>query len=1103
VTGRGGGRGGAGRVVGKRSETSSADRPPREAGRVSRATIPRAARSGPLPLSFAQERIWFLEQLEPGLALHNTYWAARLDGRLDMRSLQLALSAIVARHEPLRTVVEVEGGAPRQRILAPCQVALPVVDLRHVAPETREREALSLIGEELARPFDLNRDLMVRGRVVRIADDAALLLLVIHHIASDGASWEIFSHELETFYNAAVRGEAVRLPELSIQYADFAVWQRERIANGGGERDLAFWRAQLATLPGTLDLPADRPRAPRADHGGGRVDFTFPRALSAALADLERREGVTRFMTFVAALLAVLHRHTGEDAVALGSPISGRVRSELEPLIGLFLNTLVLGADLGGDPTFRALLRAVRATCVAAYDHQDAPFEQLVADLQPERVGNRNPLFEVMLAYLNEPPRTPTLAGLEVELLVPPTATTRFDLRFEIVGGAKAMTGSITYRTSMFDRWRIERIAEHLEMLLAGIAENPDRPLSQLPLLTSHERETLTRLGVGPRLPAPPLCLHRVFEGQAQRTPDEPAVVSDRGSATYRALDERANQFAHALRRVGVTPGSRVGVCLERSIDAVAAVLAVLKAGAAYVPVEPSHPRERLGFVLADADVAAIVTHARWLEGLAGLRPVVLCLDRDDVSAESRSRLDTVASPSDAAYVIYTSGSTGTPKGVVVEHHSVVNYVASLMERLALPGPASFAWLQPLSVDSSVSSLYGALLSGGSLIVVSEDDAVDPTAVAACFEAHRVDVLKIAPTHLAALHAAGQPARLLPRQRLVLGGEPSSETFVSDLARLAPDLAIFNHYGPTEATVGVTMYRASPPFVRTGLDSVPMGRPLGNVELRVLDRYGQRAPLGVAGELWIGGACLARGYHRRDDLTAERFVARGAGSADSARFYRTGDRVRYLPAGDLAFLGRSDQQLKIHGVRVEPAEVERALESLPDVAEAAVIAGDASDVTPRLVACVVPAGSAPPPIERLRRGLATLLPGPMIPTGWAFLPALPRTAHGKLDVRALRAATYRVEVSRSDVAAPSTATERRVAEIWSEALGIARVGAQDNFFELGGHSLLAVRIAARLAAVLGVPVAIRELFDCPTVAELAHRIDERIDSGTQAGDRAT
>jgi amino acid adenylation domain-containing protein len=1049
-------------------------------------------RDGALPLSFAQERMWFLDQLKPGSPLYSMPMKLPLPGGLRPGVLEHVLAEVVRRHEALRTTFRPVDGQPEQVIAPAAGWSLPEVDLSALAGPERGREARRLASEEGRRPFDLARGPLLRTTLLRLGGEA-VLLLNMHHIVSDGWSMGVLEREVTELYGAFSRGEPSPLPELPIQYADFAVWQRSWLSGGELERQLGFWRAHLAGAPAVLELPADHPRPAVPSYRGAQRSLRLSAELSAGLKALGRRQGATLFMVLLGSFAALLSRLTSQEDVVVGSPIANRNRTEIEGLIGLFVNTLVLRTDVADEPCFLELLGRVRQVTLEAYGHQDLPFERLVEDLQVERSLSHSPLFQVVLVLQNTPGTEPVSSGpsAEIERSVERSeeGLAKHDLTLSAVEAGAGLRLRLQYSRDLFDGVTMERLLGCYERLLRAAVSSPQSRVVDLPMLGEAERHQLllewsdtARPGLGGDA-----CVHHLIAAQAGRTPDATAVVSEERTLTYRDLERQASLLAHHLRSLGVGPEVRVGLCVERSPEMVVGVLGILAAGGAYVPLDAGSPPERLATLLDDLregdEEPVVVTRG----SLAGRLPVGrgrrVLLDGELAAPAGAVEGPPAAGarPENAAYVLYTSGSTGKPKGVVVEHRQLLNYLRGLEERLDVPPGGSFAMVQPLTVDSCKTAFYPPLLTGGALHLISEERALDPRGLAAYFREHRVDGLKIAPSHLAALQSGAATAAVLPRELLVFGGEASRRDWALEL-RAAGVCRVFNHYGPTEATVGMLTCRVEPGLATGPSLTTPVGRPLAGSRAHVLDRRMEPVPPGVAGELYIGGLCVARGYLGRPDLTAERFVPdpweRGG------RLYATGDLMRHLPDGRLEFLGRRDEQVKVRGFRIELGEIEAALALCPGVREGRVVLREDVAGSPRLVGYVVPEGEAPS-AETLQRFLRERLPEPMVPPAFVALAELPRTAHGKVDRRALSTSAPRPGDVRDLWAPPRDTLELEIARIWEDLLGVQPVGVTDDFFDLGGHSLLAVRLFARIEARCGIKLPLSLLFKARTVEGLA------------------
>ncbi|HEX6701789.1 MAG TPA: amino acid adenylation domain-containing protein [Gaiellaceae bacterium] len=1024
-----------------------------------------------LPASFGQERLWFLAQLDQSSSgAYNVYGAVEVEGPLDRRALQDALNLIVARHESLRTALVVEDDDLRQLVRPGLRLALPVIEL------DGDDELPPRLAEEARKPFDLGRAPLLRVCLFRLGAERHVLSLVLHHAVADGWSVGIFVRELATAYAAFLSGGQARLPELEVQYADFAAWQREWLQGPELTRRLEYWTRQLSDLE-PLELPTDRPRPRLQSFRGGRRRLRLAARLTQRLEALAHEEQATLYMVLLAASSALLARLSGQADFALGSPIANRTRRELEPLIGFFANTLVLRTNVEGDPSFRELLARVRETSLHAYEHQDMPFEKLVEELRPQRDLSRTPLFQVFLSLQNTPMPALELEGTRLRPLEVDAGTAMFELslvfRPDEDGGLRC---ALDYNANLFSDRTAARILARLETLLDEVTADPDRRLSELPALPDEEQKLIERLAGGERADLPERCLHELIADQVSRTPDAIAVVAGEERLTYRALDERANRLAHRLRAEGAGAGTTVALCLNRSSDLPVALLAVLKTGAAYLPLDPAYPAERLAFMLADSGATLLVTHEGLLDALPDPRPRTLVLDRERLGDYAADSPPAAARPRDLAYVIYTSGSTGRPKGVEIEHRALLNFLASMARAPGLSGDDVLVAVTTLSFDIAGLELYLPLLTGGRVVLATRGQASDGETLASLLTESGATAMQATPATWRLLLTAGwrAPAGF----KLLCGGEALPDDLAAQL--LEGEGELWNLYGPTETTIWSTALELHDPP-----EPVPIGPPIANTTLRVLDERLRPAPLGAAGELFIGGAGLARGYRNRPALTAERFLP-DPFAASGARLYRTGDRVRLRDDGTLEFLGRADDQLKLRGFRIEPAEIEAALRAEDGVDHAVVQARGEGDER-RLVAYLAGAGERPP-AAALRRQLSTRLPDYMLPATYVWLEQLPLTPNGKIDRRALPDPEGGESASREYVA-PRTPVEQAVATLMAQTLTLERVGLDDDFFELGGHSLLATRLVGALRDRFQVSVPLHALFEQATVARLAELVE--------------
>jgi amino acid adenylation domain-containing protein len=1048
---------------------------PEAAGAASYAAVP----------SFGQQRLWMLDRLLPDKAAYNETSVHRLKGALDVAALARALTEIVRRHHALRTSFAVADGELRQVVAPPSPLALDVEDLAGTPGAASEARARGIAESEVAVPFDLDRGPLIRARLLRLAPDEHWLLLTKHHIVFDGWSGMILVRELSLLYDAYACGEASPLAELPVQYADYAAWQRERLDDEALARLLAYWKPALAELP-ALELPTDRPRPHIASHRGGRIAFKIDEGLTRALKELCRRERVTLFMTLLAAFQVLLHRYSGQEDIAVGVPVAGRSRHELEQLIGFFVNTVVLRGDLRGQPTFDTYLARVRRTALDAYAHDDLPFEKLVEALAPSRDLSRNPLYQVSFRLGNLPPATLQLAGLAVQQI---DDVGRESAKFDLSLGAFDMGGALSmyadYATDLFDAATVERLAAHYRALLQAIVADPARPIAQLPLVSAAERRQVlvewndTAFALPADASAP-----RMFAAQVAASPAAAAVVCAEQQLTYAGLDARANQLAHRLRELGVGPDVPVAVAMERSIDLVVALLGIMKAGGAYVPLDPDHPRERLAAVMAAVDAPVVLTGRGLRELLPAHAGQTVCLDADwpAIAAQPETDPACAAGGASLAYVIHTSGSTGQPKGVMIEQRSLANHIAWMKQRFSPGAGDCVLQTAAISFDQSIWQILFPLVAGARVALPEPGRPQTPDEIVAAIRRHTVTILRIVPTLLAAI-VHGPGLRLCPSLRLVIVAGEVLEPDLADAFALQCRAELVNAFGPTEATFVSALHtvRSAPRRAR-----IPVGRPIGNTRAYVLDRHDEPVPVGVQGELCIAGDCVGRGYWRRPDLTARSFVPDPFGADPQARMYRTGDLVRWRADGNLDFLGRLDQQVKIRGVRVELAEIETTLATHPRIQRCVVNCWRDAAGEDRLVAHFVARDGTSVPGAELRDFLRARLPQAMIPANFVGLPALPLTSSGKVDRNALpppdggdpaAAATPRV--------APRNGDEQVIAAIWAELLGLDEVGVHQDFFDLGGHSLLAMQVLSRVQQVLGVTVSVREFFEAPEIASLA------------------
>jgi amino acid adenylation domain-containing protein len=1037
------------------------------------------------PLSFAQRRLWFLHQLEPNSAFYNLPLSVPFKVAVNAAVLERAINAIIERHETLRTVFASVNAEPMQIVRSRMAVSLTVIDLRQQPKEEKEAETSRLIAAMAQKQFDLAYGPLLRVALLSRGPQDNVFVLVMHHIISDGWSLGIFWNELVTLYNATYGGYQPSLLELPIQYADFAVWQREQLQGNALADQLAYWRKQLANVP-TLQLPTDHLRPPVLSYRGASTEIIVPRLLTKTLKALSQREGVTLFMTLFAAFAVLLQRYCGQDDIVVGLPSAGRERKELEGLIGFFVNSLVLRVDLSGDPSFRELLARVRETALEAYAYQELPFEKLVEEIKPTRDLSRNPLFQVSFQLFSPAEKRARVAPTDA---APKTVVTRgsaiFDLAVNLWEATDEIGGHIEYSTDLFEAPTVERYAKHYRTVLKSISTNPNAKLSELRLLGEAEQRQLLLEWNDTRAPVPPYCIHELFEQQAEHQPDALAVSARDGRLTYRELNRRANQLAHRLRGNGVGRDTPVCLCVERGLTMVVGFLAILKAGGAYVPVDPGYPSDRLALMLDDSAAKVVLTE-RAMAGLLPAHDAALVLLDDDQDDADDVNADYGVKPADLCYVIYTSGSTGRPKGVAVPHRGLMNLVAWHRKAFAISPSDRAGQVASLGFDACGWEVWPYLATGASVHIIDDDLRLSPRALVKALNERQITICFL-PTPLAQM-IFGEPAYVELKLRYLLTGGDR-------LTRGPPRDAKFitvNNYGPTEYSVVAT----SCTLDAGRHSSPPIGRPIANTQIYVLDSYLNPVPIGVTGELYIGGQGLARGYHNCPDLTAERFVHNTLSETVCARLYKTGDRVRYRPDGMLEYLGRTDNQIKIRGFRIEPGEIEAVITAHKDISDAVVSAISRDGKPGQLVAYVVPhqydsyAGNGTGNsarqylIEALQGRLRTQLPDYMMPARFVVLPELPQTPNGKVDHNALPAPDSALDNSKT-YAAPRGALEGVLADMWAEILNLERVGIADNFFEIGGHSLLAARLISRVRDRLRVEVPLQALFRSPTPAQFA------------------
>ncbi|HEY1353928.1 MAG TPA: amino acid adenylation domain-containing protein [Ktedonobacteraceae bacterium] len=1030
------------------------------------------------PLSFGQQQIWLLAQLIPEVPVYNECVTLHLPGPLNVGVFEQSFAQILRRHAAWRTSFPLVDGLPVQYIHPPVPLALQVTDLRHLPATARLARAFAVATEDSQLLFDLAQGPLLRARLVRLSANEHRLFLTMHHIIFDGvAIYQILLPELFAVYQALLAGEPSPLPALSLAYTDYACWQREQAQGEAFNAHLAYWKELLAHAPATLQLPTDRPRPQVSTYQGSMQPFALSRELSEALKVLSRQQGVTLYTTLAAAFNTLLYRLTGQEDLVIGTASAGRNRPELQTLMGYFLNTLVLRSDLSGNPTFCELLRRMRAVIAAAIAHEEVPFAYLVKELQPERDLSTHPLFQVLLTL--EPPLATLPSGWTLTQMDVTVGTSKFDLSLELDDRPAGLIGRFEYNSDLFNADTIERMVDHWQTLLGGIVANPMLRLADLPLLTTAERTRLLHTwNDTQQANAGNLHLQQLFEAQVARTPQAIAVVYQDRQLTYHELNARANQLAHSLRELGVGSASLVGLCVERSPEMVIGLLAILKAGGAYVPLDPTYPAERLAFMLEDSQAEVLLTQQHLVAQLPADAVRIVCLDSDPalLSEQSQENPLSAGTPEQLAYVIYTSGSTGRPKGVQIPHRALCNLLSAMRQQPGISAADTLLAVTTLSFDIAGLEIFLPLIAGARLVVAGRDTVADGAALAQLLACTHATIMQATPVTWRLLLAAGWQGDT--QLKILCGGE----ALPADLAsQLIPECAsLWNMYGPTETTIWSSCAR-----ITSVERNISIGQPIANTQMYVLDPEQHLVPVGVSGELFIGGAGLAHGYLHRPELTAERFLNHSFERGTQMRLYRTGDLARYRADGTLEILGRLDYQVKLRGFRIEPGEIEATLEHHPAVRQALVVLREDTPGTPRLVAYVIPEAPHTPTARELLQALARQLPAYMLPAALVLLDTLPLTLNGKVDRQALPAPAEATGTPEVPAGVPTLLIHHQLLQIWQELLGTQQCGIQSNFFRLGGHSLLAARLINRIEQVFHKQLPLATLFANPTIEQLA------------------
>lgn len=1035
-------------------------------------------------LSYAQQRMWLLDRLDPRNPAYNITRAIRMRGSLSQVALQESLRGIVTRHESLRTTFTESEGEPIPVAAAACSLELPTLDLNDVAEEERESKALRLARDEAQQPFDLARGPLLRAKLLRLRTDEHILILTMHHIITDAWSMSILFEEIGRLYEAFVAGLPSPLPDLPIQYRDFAHWQRKSLPGEVLDRRLAYWQHQLAGVDPVLALPTDRNRPVVPTAHGAIQKRVFSDALRDRLKAVGRESNATLFMTLLAAFQTLLFRYTSREDIVIGSPTAGRPEVEFESLIGFFVNTLAIRTNLSGNPTFRELLGRVREVTLEAYDHQEVPFEKIIEALQIQRSLSYSPLFQVMFILQNAPKQHLKLPGLALDELEFDSGTAKFDLTVDMAEVDDGLSCVCEYNTDLFESATIIRMLGHFQSLLEGIVSDPGQRLLALPLMREFEQHQLLLEWNETAVVYPhEACIHELFAAQAERTPETVALICRDRSITYAELNSRANQLAHYLRGRGVGQGVLVGICVERSIEAVLGLLGILKAGGAYVAMDPAYPSQRLAFMLGDSQASILLTMQQLRHCVPGYIGEIICLDTDwaVISSESTANPDSGVHSDDLAYVIYTSGSTGTPKGVLSPHRASVNRFSWMWHQWRFHSEEVCCQKTTLNFVDSVWEIFGPLLQGVRNVIIPDEVLEDPERLVDTLAVHRVTRIVLVPSLLRFLFdSIPHLGHKIPDLKLwITSGEALTLQLAKRFEENVPDATLINLYGSSEVAADVTHY-----MVKNSqfLDRIPIGRPIANTQVYVLDSAFNPVPIGVVGEIHVGGENLAKGYLNNPELTSQKFIPDPFSKNPGARLYRTGDRGRFLPDGNIEFLGRVDNQVKLRGIRIELGEIESVLCSHPSI-HAAVVAVSGTEGAERLIGYVVRNRSAVAASE-LRRFVRDKLPEHMTPASFVMLETLPLLPNGKVDRRALPEPDQEHRRIEQEYIPPRNDMEEKLAGIMTEVLKVDRIGVHDNFFEMGGHSLLGMQVVARVRKVFRVELPLRSLFEEPTIAGL-------------------
>lgn len=1046
-------------------------------------SIPPASRDEIIPLSFSQQRLWFFDQLEGHSVAYNIPFALQFQGKLRIDTLEQCFTEIIRRHEILRTIFPTINGTPVQVVTPPQPVSFDVKELPLTSEKTQETEITRITLEDAQKPFDLEQGPLLRLSLFRINEQNHILLLTIHHIIYDAWSASVLVHEFVTLYNAFFQQKPSPLLPLSIQYADFAVWQRQWMGGEIMQKQLTYWKEQLANAPTLLDLPTDKPRPPKQSLEGDVVLFELDDTLTQQLRTLSRQAETTLFMTLLTGFALLMFRYSNQEDIVIGSPIANRNRQELEPLIGFFVNTLALRINASGNPTFTDLLQQVRQVSLDAYSHQDVPFEQLVETLHPQRNLSHAPLCQVMFVLQNVPIEELNLPEVSLFPKVIDTGSTEFDLILEMRQIQEKLQGKIIYNCDLFYKESIQRFTQHFHCLLQSIITNPQQRISDLSILTQTERQQILVEwnDTGTEFPAE-TCIHHLFEVQVEKNPEAIAVIFEDLQLSYHELNQRANQLAHYLRKRGIGPEVLIGICVERSLEMIIGILGILKAGGAYLPLDPAYPQERLAFMMSDSQIPILLTQEHLRTQLPEFHGYVMTLDTDWplIAQEPETQPQSPVLPENLAYVIYTSGSTGKPKGTLLAHRGLCNVSQAQINHFHITPGDNVLQFSSFSFDAATFEIMMALTTGATICLADRETLLPGPDLIKFLQEQKISIVTLPPSALANL-----PVEELPvLRKITVAGEACPPDLV---ARWAQGRSFFNLYGPTETTIWATAAQCT-----ESTQKPPIGYPIDNTQVYILDDRFEPVSIGIPGELYIGGVGLARGYLNRPGLTAEKFIPNPFTQEFGARLYKTGDLACYLPDGNIEFLGRIDHQVKLRGFRIELGEIEAILSIHPTVRETAVIIREDRPGQKRLVTYIVPENDQPLVVNDLRQFLSEKLPDYMVPSAYVMLDALPLTPNGKIDRRALPAPETASHTFEDTYIASRTPLETLLANIWAESLQVKRIGIHDDFFERGGHSLQATQVITKISVALEREVPVKYLFLYPTVAALAEQLEQEM-----------